>query len=1007
MSLAPETAYRYMVLSALADGEIAEEERSLLVSARIRLGLSPPDAERIRVELAANPRPALPMPKHPSARRVVIEMMLDMVAADGEIAEAERQLIDRTRRAFGISTADYLTILARFTKNAPTPRDPAPPEDRRARDGGTPAHPVPPAAPPPRSAARGAASSPRAPVPPSGKHVGVRGPAPNPAPAASVPPGPAGGDAPSTPRSSPWPAGLGPWLADHRRTIRWAAAVAAAAVLAVATLSMTPYRRALRALRAGPPIDAAHVRTLQVHYAAALPHASALLARDPSPDVRANCAAFLRACLEEADASCANATAAVLLTRAPDLLVELLPHASDAALPAVAAAALDASGEGPTPVLRALLPLSIARGLFAPVAAAAGDWTRPVAREELKRVLRPLLLETEFAAQRTAAEAILSGPLRSDREMARAVLDLVPGPRSHLRPPVDLLRFVAGWDEPSVLERLRGGSAAELRAAFPPEDLARLPEPDRRRGTAWRTTLERRLLLADALVAAGNADPVAITDALRDAAGAEGALLRDEISRSARSRPGTAMLQCVLLGRLEGWPQAATPFDEIVPLLDPADWSALLGSTAGEPRDGFVLLALERQRPEVADHFRADPVRIRELGAAAGTRVLAVVLDDLSNDQLGALFVEASRARNPVAWCLARVVPPLARRVTPAELDAFIHQTDSWTLPLLQEILAEGEEAVGWYYGTCGTNLSALPPNVLGPVHEAVLRWLPPERLAALLATVLSQKQVYGEFVRSVQFRRPDLLVAWLRTQTEPALQELAARIGPDLWNLLRKAGTADPAVAAVLARVDTRIHVQTFQESPMGKLPPPELSGGEPRPGWSVYEVENGTDDVLTVFLDGPDALQRSIPAGGSTTLEIPSGAYSVYVTVTRKNVIPFQGSFTLRGRYRARFVITSAPTSTQGTGGPGLVIYQCHRCGYTSAAPGSCPNCREYVCKRCGYTSHSPGECPRCKIYRCTNCGSTSSSPGKCSVCVSHRYVCLRCGYSQGTPGFCPRCR
>ncbi|XZE53771.1 TerB family tellurite resistance protein [Planctomycetaceae bacterium SH139] len=82
---------RNLVVMAVADGMLAEDELSLLAERCVQLGL---DEEELRasVSFALSDEAALKLPSDPAEQEALLSDLIRMMAADGQLAEAEKRL---------------------------------------------------------------------------------------------------------------------------------------------------------------------------------------------------------------------------------------------------------------------------------------------------------------------------------------------------------------------------------------------------------------------------------------------------------------------------------------------------------------------------------------------------------------------------------------------------------------------------------------------------------------------------------------------------------------------------------------------------------------------------------------------------------------------------------------------------------------------------------------------------------------------------------------------------
>jgi uncharacterized tellurite resistance protein B-like protein len=104
-----------MVL-AMADGKVSEEERTYINALRNRLGVSDSDFHALCAEVRANPR-KLSLPTDPGEALDAVRLLAELAGVDGEISAAERRTLDLLARRVGLS-ADELDRIALSDRTA-------------------------------------------------------------------------------------------------------------------------------------------------------------------------------------------------------------------------------------------------------------------------------------------------------------------------------------------------------------------------------------------------------------------------------------------------------------------------------------------------------------------------------------------------------------------------------------------------------------------------------------------------------------------------------------------------------------------------------------------------------------------------------------------------------------------------------------------------------------------------------------------------------------------------
>ena len=92
--------------------------------------------------------------------------------------------------------------------------------------------------------------------------------------------------------------------------------------------------------------------------------------------------------------------------------------------------------------------------------------------------------------------------------------------------------------------------------------------------------------------------------------------------------------------------------------------------------------------------------------------------------------------------------------------------------------------------------------------------------------------------------------------------------------------------------------------------MPQAQASGrsgtGSPR-----LTIENGTQYEIHVYLSGPETHSASIPAGGTSVLDLQSGTLKLAAEIPNSSIVPFYGEQTFSNgtTYMEKFYIQRLP--------------------------------------------------------------------------------------------------
>jgi hypothetical protein len=102
--------FRNLLIMAAADQRIRTAELRLLADRAAELGICDDEFESA-IDAAIAGRAELTVPKNPGQLRDVFKDMIRMMAADGHLAEAEKQLFAVASAAIGISTDELHRLI--------------------------------------------------------------------------------------------------------------------------------------------------------------------------------------------------------------------------------------------------------------------------------------------------------------------------------------------------------------------------------------------------------------------------------------------------------------------------------------------------------------------------------------------------------------------------------------------------------------------------------------------------------------------------------------------------------------------------------------------------------------------------------------------------------------------------------------------------------------------------------------------------------------------------------
>lgn len=107
-----DDSFRFLVVAALADGQLGDAEKPVLLQAATHFGLTRQRAGDIVREIMAGGSSIAKLPEDAAARGQVFEKMVEVVAADGSIDPRELVLFERLAPRFGLTPAQATQTLS-------------------------------------------------------------------------------------------------------------------------------------------------------------------------------------------------------------------------------------------------------------------------------------------------------------------------------------------------------------------------------------------------------------------------------------------------------------------------------------------------------------------------------------------------------------------------------------------------------------------------------------------------------------------------------------------------------------------------------------------------------------------------------------------------------------------------------------------------------------------------------------------------------------------------------
>jgi uncharacterized tellurite resistance protein B-like protein len=111
-----------LVVMSAADGSLSEEEISYLIDRCSTLGLSEEDLEKA-IAFALSNEASLVLPKDRADQEAVLEDLMRMMAADGQLAESEKRLFALSAAKMGFPSDQLDRLIDRLVRAGSKPTD--------------------------------------------------------------------------------------------------------------------------------------------------------------------------------------------------------------------------------------------------------------------------------------------------------------------------------------------------------------------------------------------------------------------------------------------------------------------------------------------------------------------------------------------------------------------------------------------------------------------------------------------------------------------------------------------------------------------------------------------------------------------------------------------------------------------------------------------------------------------------------------------------------------------
>lgn len=104
-----------LVVMSAADGSLSEEEIALLIDRCSALGLTEDDLEKA-ISFALSSEASLALPKDREDQEEVLEDLMRMMAADGELAESEKRLFALSAAKMGFPAEELESLIDKLVR---------------------------------------------------------------------------------------------------------------------------------------------------------------------------------------------------------------------------------------------------------------------------------------------------------------------------------------------------------------------------------------------------------------------------------------------------------------------------------------------------------------------------------------------------------------------------------------------------------------------------------------------------------------------------------------------------------------------------------------------------------------------------------------------------------------------------------------------------------------------------------------------------------------------------
>jgi len=102
---------RNVIVFALVDGKLTEEEKQFVQSLRAKLGVSAEEFERLCQEVREDPK-SLALPSDPKEAETALHLLVEAATTDGAVSDPERRLLRRVAERVGLGESDLDDLIA-------------------------------------------------------------------------------------------------------------------------------------------------------------------------------------------------------------------------------------------------------------------------------------------------------------------------------------------------------------------------------------------------------------------------------------------------------------------------------------------------------------------------------------------------------------------------------------------------------------------------------------------------------------------------------------------------------------------------------------------------------------------------------------------------------------------------------------------------------------------------------------------------------------------------------